>query len=283
MGICKCEQRKVTNLFCFEHRVNVCQVCLVDQHPRCVVKSYLQWLKDSEYEPACTLCKSNLAESTDSECIRLLCLDVFHRKCLDEYCCQLPITTAPAGYECPTCNFPIIPAVNKGGPLAEKLKEFLKLVSWASEAPLGSPLKEQPIPALLTSQIPESSSYLPEQRLLIDTPSSEATFSNSLTRPLISAHNSEIHNEYRYSDEHKYRRKPFFDWLSRLIRTFGGTNQINPARWHRKKKIFLAVLLIVFVLTILSTIRRMGSYVTSDDPEFDPRNNPDIRFDRSFN
>ena len=32
MGLCKCPKRKVTNLFCFEHRVNVCESCLVANH-----------------------------------------------------------------------------------------------------------------------------------------------------------------------------------------------------------------------------------------------------------
>lgn len=32
MGLCKCPKRRATNLFCFEHRVNVCEYCLVDVH-----------------------------------------------------------------------------------------------------------------------------------------------------------------------------------------------------------------------------------------------------------
>lgn len=34
MGLCKCPKRKVTNLFCFEHRVNVCEHCLVANHAK---------------------------------------------------------------------------------------------------------------------------------------------------------------------------------------------------------------------------------------------------------
>lgn len=34
MGLCKCPKRKVTNLFCFEHRVNVCEHCLVANHTK---------------------------------------------------------------------------------------------------------------------------------------------------------------------------------------------------------------------------------------------------------
>ena len=56
MGLCKCPKRKVTNLFCFEHRVNVCEDCIVSTHPTCVVRSYLQWLQDSDYSPNCSFC-----------------------------------------------------------------------------------------------------------------------------------------------------------------------------------------------------------------------------------
>ena len=34
MGLCKCPKKKVTNLFCFEHRVNVCEHCLVANHQK---------------------------------------------------------------------------------------------------------------------------------------------------------------------------------------------------------------------------------------------------------
>ena len=40
MGLCKCPKRKVTNLFCFEHRVNVCEHCLIDNHPKVSAKLY---------------------------------------------------------------------------------------------------------------------------------------------------------------------------------------------------------------------------------------------------
>ena len=34
MGLCKCPKRKVTNQFCFEHRVNVCEHCMVNAHKK---------------------------------------------------------------------------------------------------------------------------------------------------------------------------------------------------------------------------------------------------------
>ena len=38
MGLCKCPKRRVTNQFCFEHRVNVCEHCMVQKHPK--VRNY---------------------------------------------------------------------------------------------------------------------------------------------------------------------------------------------------------------------------------------------------
>nr|KAF6326062.1 zinc finger protein like 1 [Myotis myotis] len=70
MGLCKCPKRKVTNLFCFEHRVNVCEHCLVANHAKCIVQSYLQWLQDSDYSPNCRLCNTPLASR---ETTRLVC------------------------------------------------------------------------------------------------------------------------------------------------------------------------------------------------------------------
>ena len=40
MGLCKCQKRKVTNLFCFEHDVNVCEYCLVADHERVYIYAF---------------------------------------------------------------------------------------------------------------------------------------------------------------------------------------------------------------------------------------------------
>ena len=40
MGLCKCPQRKVTNQFCFEHRVNVCEHCMVNRHQKVSFMAY---------------------------------------------------------------------------------------------------------------------------------------------------------------------------------------------------------------------------------------------------
>ncbi|XP_049599649.1 zinc finger protein-like 1 isoform X1 [Syngnathus scovelli] len=144
MGLCKCPKRKVTNLFCFEHRVNVCEHCLVSNHNKCIVQSYLQWLQDSDYNPNCTLCNNPLiAEDT----IRLICYDVFHWTCLNNLASRLPLHTAPAGYQCPSCQGPVFPPSNLASPVADVLKEQLSSVNWA-RAGLGLPLIYDPVDTL---------------------------------------------------------------------------------------------------------------------------------------
>ncbi|CAL1547464.1 unnamed protein product [Lymnaea stagnalis] len=142
MGLCKCPKRKVTNLFCFEHRVNVCEHCLVANHAKCIVKSYLQWLQDSDYSPLCTLCNHNLSDEEYGECVRLTCYDVFHWGCLNQFAQRLPAQTAPAGYTCPTCSACIFPQSNLVSPVADAVRILLQQVNWA-RAGLGLPLIEE--------------------------------------------------------------------------------------------------------------------------------------------
>lgn len=142
MGLCKCPKKKVTNLFCFEHRVNVCEHCLVANHNRCVVQSYLQWLQDSDFNPNCSLCSKSLTDDACGQCVRLTCYDVFHFVCLNQYALQLPANTAPAGYTCPTCRSEIFPKPNQVGPVAENVRDILSKVNWA-RAGLGLPLIEE--------------------------------------------------------------------------------------------------------------------------------------------
>ncbi|KAM3869326.1 zinc finger protein-like 1 [Diretmus argenteus] len=155
MGLCKCPKRKVTNLFCFEHRVNVCEHCLVSNHNKCIVQSYLQWLQDSDYNPNCSLCNSPLiAQDT----VRLICYDVFHWSCLNNLAARLPLHTAPAGYQCPTCQGPVFPPSNLASPVADVLKEQLSSVNWA-RAGLGLPLIEESVGDLEESTANDVTDY----------------------------------------------------------------------------------------------------------------------------
>ncbi|KAF5394801.1 Zinc finger protein like 1 [Paragonimus heterotremus] len=158
MGLCKCERRRVTTLFCFEHRVNVCEFCLVSSHEKCIVKSYLRWLKDSNFDPSCGICHERFDES-DKKCVRLVCLDVFHRDCLNQLVLSAPPTTAPAGYVCPSCGHPIIPCSNQGGPVAEALRNVLSDVDWAKCEFTGPNSRSQPsLPNRFDASLPLNTS-----------------------------------------------------------------------------------------------------------------------------
>lgn len=129
MGLCKC--RVVTNLFCFDHNTNVCENCLEPDHERCIVRTYVQWLEDSEYESVCKLCAGSLQEG---EVLRLICYDVFHWSCLDKHCQALPKNTTMAGYQCPVCDTCIIPAPELESPLAHSVLKRLNTANWAKTA-----------------------------------------------------------------------------------------------------------------------------------------------------
>lgn len=138
MGLCRCEKRRVTNLFCYEHDINVCEYCLVAEHERCIVQSYVQWLQDSDYNPICILCKNLLK---DEPTVRLACYDVFHWSCIDNYASNLPANTAPAGYQCPKCKECIFPPSNLVSPVVDALKARLESVTW-SRVGLGQSLMQ---------------------------------------------------------------------------------------------------------------------------------------------
>lgn len=136
MGLCKCPQRKVSTLFCFQHHVNVCESCLVSDHSQCIIRSYLSWLQDNDYDPNCAFCHKSLTDNSQ-ETIRLMCYDVFHWSCLREYFRTFPLNTAPDGYTCPICNAIIFPASNHASPVAEQLRAKLATVDWATRLPLS--------------------------------------------------------------------------------------------------------------------------------------------------
>ncbi|XP_052900623.1 zinc finger protein-like 1 homolog [Anopheles moucheti] len=136
MGLCKCPKRQVTTQFCFEHRVNVCENCMVVNHTKCTVQSYIQWLKDSDFDSNCTLCGS---PRDSDDCVRLICYHVFHWKCLNARQQMLPPNTAPGGHTCPICSEPLFPLSNLVSPVADVLRVRLGQVNWGRNE-LGLPL-----------------------------------------------------------------------------------------------------------------------------------------------
>ncbi|CAI5452372.1 unnamed protein product [Caenorhabditis angaria] len=297
MGLCKCPKRKVTNLFCYEHRVNVCEFCLVDNHPNCVVQSYLAWLTDSDYDPNCALCQTPL---NSGETIRLNCLHLLHWKCFDDWAAAFPNTTAPAGYRCPCCSKEVFPPLNEVSPLVEKLREQLKLSNWARAA-LGLPVLpelnrpitktfDKPIPPPIVNKPVENVGAVAHQTQRSITPathldmedsasfsvsSSDVTFSRKKnlgdTRPLLQNDNRDADNE-----ANKYKRRPAGEWIRGLWRAKYGPGVPEDGLSGRKKLVFVVFIAFVSLVTIYLVLKRLG--VNNDnDPMFDPLSNPNIR------
>ncbi|GMT09743.1 hypothetical protein PFISCL1PPCAC_1040, partial [Pristionchus fissidentatus] len=165
MGLCKCPKKNMTSLFCYEHRVNVCEHCLLDNHANCVVQTYLQWLSDSDFDPNCTLCSSPM-NNGDAPTVRLQCFHVYHWGCVDEWARRLPANTAPAGYRCPQCQTAVFPKPNQTSLLIERLRATLAEANWA-RAGLGMQLSaeyDRPVaapPALVAAKAAAAASPAP--------------------------------------------------------------------------------------------------------------------------
>ncbi|KAK0086795.1 hypothetical protein PV325_002515 [Microctonus aethiopoides] len=312
MGLCKCPKRKVTNQFCFEHRVNVCEHCMVTNHPKCVVQSYLQWLQDSDCNPICTLCSEILK---DRDCVRLTCYHVFHWPCLDTYARNLPSTTAPAGYTCPTCHCGIFPEPNLVSPVADVLKEKLASVNWA-RAGLGLPLlnsdrEQKPVQEPKVS-IAEATVYQDHSLTSSSSPApSIATARTSSNVNSASIHSNHLHSNVQkmgppYSvvniessnqtdrkvfeaydepkdilfdhDENKYKRKSAIEWFLRwwtLISRAPARRRGSSGTLYKRYALMAVIGLVCFIFMII-LFSWLGRMSTDNDPAFDLVGNPNI-------
>lgn len=307
MGLCKCPKKKVTNLFCFEHTVNVCEHCLVANHSKCVVQSYLQWLQDSDYDPTCRLCGKNLADESFGPCVRLVCYDLFHWACLDSFERGLPANTAPAGYTCPICNAGLFPPANAASPVVDALKELLSKVNWA-RAGLGLPLIDEPDPehghqvvatgGASSSNASHLSNSLPPQHhqynnvadgsyrspsnqpLQSVIPMDETTpYARGVDRTdLFAGPFLSDGNKLNDPDADKYKRRPALQWLSRWFSSRISTgNRRRDPNAATKKIVIICLLSIIGFVTLVVIFMRLGRWSADDDPFLDPFANPNIR------
>ncbi|XP_032090089.1 zinc finger protein-like 1 [Thamnophis elegans] len=313
MGLCKCPKRKVTNLFCFEHRVNVCENCIVANHAKCIVQSYLQWLQDSDYNPNCRLCNALLS---NKETVRLVCYDLFHWSCLNEMANQLPQNTAPAGYQCPSCQGPIFPPTNLVSPVASALREKLSTVNWA-RAGLRLPLIDETevsheMDAHNASEGSDWSSFTalnsedaaPQSTASAFAYSTGCNFESPPQQPqnlknggvsdqhtIVSMSDAASSSRKIYDtreagvgqdsnttidfDEDKYRRRPTLSWLAQLLKNRFGTRK-QPRSLMQRFVIFLLIGGIGF-LTLVIVMMKVGRASADNDPSLDPKFNPNIR------
>ncbi|XP_065337995.1 zinc finger protein-like 1 [Cloeon dipterum] len=319
MGLCKCPKKRVTNQFCFDHRVNVCEHCMVTNHPKCIVQSYLQWLQDSDYSPTCELCSRELELE---DCVRLVCYHVYHWACLDQYARQLPATTAPAGYCCPSCKKCLFPPSNLVSPVKDALREVLAGVNWARaglDLPLLSEDKEQK-PAgerrILINETPnvinhvngeaQSSTATPLQTARASTPKrplstissnvhSVVHMDNSVDTPSFNRSDSLSHpgrklvhdvDEDRSTgfdhDENKYKRRSAIEWLMRWWKsTTRPTSGRRIGGGIYRRYLMLAVLFFVGFLTVIVIFSWLGRMATENDPNLDINQNPMLHVKRS--
>ncbi|XP_059475138.1 zinc finger protein-like 1 [Neocloeon triangulifer] len=316
MGLCKCPKKRVTNQFCFDHRVNVCEHCMVTNHPKCIVQSYLQWLQDSDYNPACELCSRELELE---DCVRLVCYHVYHWACLDQYARQLPATTAPAGYCCPSCKKCLFPASNLVSPVGDALREVLAGVNWARaglDLPLLSEDKEQK-PAgerrVLINETPvvvnhingEAQSVSAQGRASTPkrptatvssnvhsvvhmdsttdspTPFSRSDSSSQPGRKVFQAVD-EIRSVPFDHDEDKYKRRSAIEWLLRWWKsTTRPTSNRRIVGGIYRRYVMLAVLFFIGFLTVIVIFSWLGRMATENDPNLDINQNPMLHVKRS--
>jgi len=290
MGLCRCPKRKVSTLFCFKHHVNVCESCLVSEHPQCIVRSYVSWLQDNDYNPNCTLCQRSLTE-TGEETIRLICYDLFHWSCLDQYYRSLPSNTAPDGYTCPTCHTCIFPQTNLVSPVADQVRQKLSTVNWATHLPI-----------LSTN---EPTIHQDKQQSLIETEKNGYVIVNP-TAGVGGGTSGLSHHPHRSIDmteelitkpqendpdeEDKYKRRNVLTWFARWLRSRQTTNRkgaiINRTQISRTRYTISIICIILFVfltiLIVLYHLTRDGDNHGKEDPQFNPLNNPFIRVAERF-
>ncbi|XP_042201217.1 zinc finger protein-like 1 [Callorhinchus milii] len=305
MGLCKCPKRKVTNLFCFEHRVNVCEHCLVSRHSQCIVQSYLQWLQDSDYNPNCRLCHVPLASK---ETIRLVCYDLFHWSCLNETAAKLPMNTAPAGYQCPSCSGGIFPPANMVSPVANILQEKLATVNWA-RAGLGLPLIEESETSVAADVTDYSdwSNFSGQGREEESGSGSRRDYSNSNTTNSQTVVNMVTQDSEAMSltsgstqapsarkvydtltrggdrapvtlidfDDDKYRRRSALGWFARWFKSRQGS-QKPPASRLQRVTVILVLAALAF-LTLIIVMSRLSRSASDNDPNWDLMQNPHVQ------
>merc|ERR1712168_235492 len=301
MGLCKCPKRKVTNLFCYEHRVNVCEYCLVTNHPKCIVQSYLSWLKDSDFSNTCPLSGRDL-KTVDT--IRLLSYHVYDWEALDKHFREYPPTTAPAGFKCPVSGTPLFPAENQAGPVADALREKLKTASWARIG-LGLPLIEEkqieetdqetnnnetdsnktwdapdtfnPVNNRIASPLSTST---PNQTKLIQMTESEIVNRTSQKQlnftPEVKVDVANIEVDVDEGDNKYQRRKNASGFLGKLIKA----HEVHPKYAEEtdvtRRTLFMLLLIILGGFTILLMLTKVGRKRAEHDPFLDPLNNPNI-------
>jgi len=282
MGICKC--RKRTDLFCFVHKKAVCESCIATEHKTCVIKTYVEWLTDSEYENvSCGICKGELS---DENVLRLTCLDLFHPECIDVYASSLPAHTAKAGYLCPLCSKALFPSDNSS-PIAQELTKHLAQAAWSNTLVTGKILDSITSPpppqqdqkdnvsanidnsdhdtkqqSQSNSSSMESLSSPPSKRstaVEVTNVNSESVVGIASRKPQTKEYVINVNDE----DDDKYRKRSFTQLLTALgfIKPSSKSVKISKARIRLDTR---RMLIIIALISCLITVIVLGSQMTSE-------------------
>lgn len=305
MGLCKCNRKKVTNLFCYEHRVNVCESCLVERHATCVVQSYLAWLQDSDYDPNCSLCGTEFLPADQNQHVRLTCLHVFHWNCLNAWAEKFPPNTAPAGYGCPVCQEKLFPKPNHISPIVDALKAKLQSANWA-RAGLGLPLLDGPqnytshhsAPTEVhpgNGAPPRNDAYSNGHQTGNNHFGSTKNTGNVSTAVSIDQHSAISSRKQLYagvdgeddgrearkgdmdSGENKYKRRSASEWFGRWIKSRSSGRSADMSMGSPKRLFFIIFLIVVSVITLITLATRVAKSRDEVDTFLDPVGNPNIR------
>jgi len=120
-----------------------------------VIKSYLQWLQNSDFDPNCIGCKQGLSHG---DLVRLGCygkrfglvvdiLDVMHLACLRKELTNDGGGTVLQNANCPVCSMPIVKDLTKQSVLMAQLREALgKFEDWRLQLPQFTQGPSEPMP-----------------------------------------------------------------------------------------------------------------------------------------
>lgn len=241
MGVCKC--RKRSDLFCFIHRKAICSTCILD-HAKCPVGSYLNWLKDSEFEiPKCNVCSTEFTDSAPT--VRLTCLHILHPACLEHHASQFPAHTAQAGYGCPQCSKPIVPPDSDQTDLAQALRDVLAAQEWAQafvgDSKRNSSLSFKPQSGVKSDDLKGHAGNPP------DASRGTTVVLNPVSRKSV-ADDSDDNHDYGAEDadeaEHKYRRRG----VMQLLVTLGLLTPGQGGHILNSKRLVLVFLVLSLVM-----------------------------------
>lgn len=277
---------------------------MIKEHPSCIVHTYLQWLQDSDFDPSCKLCRDPL--NNGSEVVRLMCHDVFHGQCLNNYISSnFNSGTAPAGYTCPTCSSKsVVPPDIAASPVAVALRSFISRAPWAALHSHTHPVIEarsvhlenvEPTsPSDIAISIPASPLAAPSSTPSIHqaqhlapsvttTPASVVAPSAPRPRPPVVAEGVVSRKApgaapMMEEDEDKYARRPANAWFAQLV---GNTTSRVPVRTadpnaSLKRTAILLILLVIGVVTLIEVLTRARPN-GENDQFLDPHMNPNVR------